>query len=143
MKEFVFDFVPSYWAICFNESCPLAEQCQRKLAGDHAPATLKVATCITPRALNNGKCAAFHPIKTVTMARGFSQIFKPVLKRHFTPMRKALTDYLHGKKMYYEYRRGERLLSPEQQAWINDLFSRFSYPTPVTFDGKETCFEFQ
>ena len=50
--------------------------------------------------------------------------------------------YLHGKKMYYEYRRGERLLNPKQQAWINRLFEQYGYATPVTFDGEKICYDF-
>ena len=142
MKEFDFDAVPYNWAICFNNDCPLAEQCQRKLAGDHTPASLKVTTCVTPRALKDGKCSEFFPIKVVTMACGFSQIFQPVLKLHFTSMRKSMTEYLHGKKMYYEYRKGERLLNPKQQAWINRLFEQYGYATPVTFDGEKICYDF-
>jgi hypothetical protein len=42
-------------------------------------------------------------------------------------IRLAITDYLGSKGTYYRYKHGERLLNPEQQQWILQLFSRYGY----------------
>ena len=48
----------------------------------------------------------------------------------------------NGKRYYYEYMRGERALSPEQQGWIRNLFDSFGYQDCVVFDRLEPAFNF-
>jgi hypothetical protein len=57
------------------------------------------------------------------------------MTKDYTTMRKTITRYLHGAKMYYEYMRGERPLSPEQQQWIKDYVKSLGYDWEVEFDG--------
>lgn len=45
-----------------------------------------------------------------------------------------MKEYLGGNTMYYRYHHGERLLSPEQQAWIKRLFASYCY-SDVDFDN--------
>ena len=55
------------------------------------------------------------------MASGFSHLYDKVLKADYTSMRKAITAYLHGAKQYYQYMRGERPLTPEQQDGVRNI----------------------
>ena len=41
---------------------------------------------------------------------------------------------VHGAKLYYEYMRGERLLSPNQQQWIRNYVKSRGYDWEVEFD---------
>jgi hypothetical protein len=76
------------------------------------------------------------------MARGFTTIYQKVLKRDYTSLRKFMTNLLSGKRYYYEYKRGERLLSPEQQSDIRELFASFGYKDSVQFDSYEETLHF-
>ena len=58
-----------------------------------------------PTAEKDGQCRWHDPIKAVTMAEGFSDLYDKVLKDDYTPMRKRLTEYLRGPKQYYQYMR--------------------------------------
>lgn len=134
--------VPEGWALCFNSECPLHESCLRWQAGKRAPQEVTVARCITPRALTGDWCVHFASMEPQTYAYGFSTIYQRVLKNDFTPLRKQMTEHLQGKRYYYEYLRGERPLSPEQQQWIRRLFERYGYGDSVVFDRLQEAYNF-
>ena len=81
-------------------------------------------------------------MEPVKFARGFSTIYQKVLKRDYTSLRKYMTNLLSGKRYYYEYKRGERALSPEQQSDIKALFGSFGYHDSVQFDNYEVSLHF-
>jgi len=54
-----------------------------------------------------------------------------------------LTDYLGSKGTYYRYKDGERLLSPEQQQWMAELFAKYGYDRDIRFDAYEDEYNFQ
>lgn len=144
MSEINFSWkdVPSGWALCFNQSCPLHEHCLRYQAGVLAPPDLTVTRCVTPRVLTGERCKVFTSMEPTKMARGFTTIYQKVLKRDYTSLRKFMTNLLSGKRYYYEYKRGERLLSPEQQSDIRELFASFGYKDSVQFDSYEETLHF-
>ena len=76
------------------------------------------------------------------MARGFMHLYDKVLKDDYTSLRKTLTSMLSGKRYYYEYRRGDRQLSPENQEKICQLFASRGYADNVRFDDFEEEFVF-
>jgi hypothetical protein len=131
-KAFDFSDVPTWYALCINHQCPLRDDCLRYLAGTNAPDTLDTAVCVMPKALKDGKCVAYDKKTVVVWAAGFSHLYDHVLKSDFTTMRKTITRYLHGVKFYYMYMRGERPLSPEQQAWLKNYVKSCGYE--VEFD---------
>jgi len=134
--------VPEGWALCFNSECPRHESCLRWLAAQQAPQELTVARCVTPLAQQGGKCRHFATTEKLRYARGFSKIYDKVAKKDYTPMRKQMTEMLSGKRYYYEYMRGERRLSPEQQLRIQQLFAEKGYADSVQFDHYEENFTF-
>ena len=133
-ETFDFTTVPSWYVLCTNSECPLRKDCLRYLAGSNAPDSLESALCVMPATLKNGQCRLFDEKKVVVKAYGFSLLYEHVLKKDYTAIRKSITKYLHGAKMYYEYKRGERFLKPEQQQWIRELLKSFGYEWEVPFD---------
>ena len=139
-----FDFaaVPKRYTLCYHEGCPLHENCMRFLAAAHAPGDLEVRRCVLPKAEKGGQCRWLDPIKTVTMAEGFTGLYDKVLKDDYTPLRKQLTAYLHGRKQYYQYMRGDRPLSPEQQQGIRQIVSSYGYDWDVPFERYVQTYSF-
>ena len=133
-KKFDFADVPSWYVLCHNSQCPMQTTCLRFLAGQNAPDNLEVATCVMPKTLKGDKCRWYDKRKVVVWALGFSRLFDRVMKKDYTYIRKELTRYLHGAKFYYEYKRGDRPLSPEQQVWIRELVKSYGYEWEVPFD---------
>ncbi len=141
--EIDFSTVPDWYVLCTLQNCPLCNQCLRHLAASQAPATLQTAVCVMPKVLNDTQCRFFDPVRKVTVARGFTHLFDKVLKNDFTAMRESLTYYLHGSKLFYEYKRGDRPLMPEQQEWIRQLVKKFGYDWDVPFDRFEEAIDFK
>lgn len=141
-EEFDFSTVPAWYVLCTNGECPLRQECLRFLAGSCAPEGLESALCVMPKALKGDRCRWFDRRQVVVMAIGFSHLYDPVLKQDYTAMRKSITRYLHGSKMYYEYKRGDRLLTPEQQQWIRQLVKSYGYDWEVPFDGFMEAYKF-
>ena len=133
-NDFDFTRVPSWYVLCTNNDCPLKGDCMRFLAGKNAPEDLEIATCIMPKMLKDGSCRWFDKITIEVRAAGFSHLFDKVMKKDYTVMRKTITNYLHGARIYYEYKRGERSLSPEEQQWIQNYVKSMGYDWEVEFD---------
>ena len=133
-QDFDFTRVPSWYVLCNNNNCPLKDNCLRHLAGKNAPDNLEIASCVMPKTLKNGDCRWFDKITIDVWAAGFTHLYDKVMKKDYTTMRKAITNYLHGAKIYYEYKRGERALSPDEQQWIRDYVKSMGYDWEVEFD---------
>lgn len=141
--EFDYSQVPSWYVICTNESCPLREDCMRFIAGSNAPESTEIAMCVMPKTLKDGHCRLYDKKTVVVMAKGFTTLYDKVMKKDFTRMRKAITQYLHGAKMYYEYKDGRRALSPEQQNWIRNFVKSQGYEWEVKFDHFSESYVFR
>ncbi len=142
-KDFDFDDVPAGYQVCFNPQCPLKEKCLRWKAAQKVPVAKKWGPAVYPTALEaDGSCSFFHLAEPMRMAYGFSKFFYHVLGRHTQGLRQGLMRYLGGKTHYYRFNRGERLLTPEQQAWIIDYFQSAGYHKDLEFDGYVTTYDF-
>jgi len=141
--EFDYSQVPSWYVICTNETCPLREDCMRFIAGSNAPESTEIAMCVMPKTLKDGHCRLYDKKTVVVMAKGFTTLYDKVMKKDFTRMRKAITQYLHGAKMYYEYKDGRRALTPEQQNWIRNFVKSQSYEWEVKFDHFSESYVFR
>lgn len=142
-KELDYNEVPAGWQICFNGECPQREDCLRWVAARKLPLTVKWGPAVYPTALEeDGQCSFFYRAEPRQMAWGFSKLFYNVLNRHAVSLRKNLKDYLNGHANYYRYNRGDKLLSPEQQTHILDMFRKLGYEKDLAFDGYVTAYDF-
>ena len=134
-NDFDFSRVPSWYVLCTNNDCPQKAECLRYLAGKNAPDNLEIARCVMPQTLKNGECRWFDKITIDVWAAGFTHLYDRVMKKDYTTMRKTITNYLHGARIYYEYKRGERALSPQEQQWIRNYVRSLGYEWEVEFDS--------
>ena len=145
MEAVSFDFrnVPHNWALCFLSECPKKEECLRQLAARHAPEDRNFGPAIYPNIPRgeNG-CRFFTNGEPKRMAWGFNTLFAEVKSKHEQGLRIAMKNYLNGHSNYYRYHNGKRLLSPEQQQWIIDLFRRYGYTEGLTFDNYTYIYDF-
>ena len=141
-ENFDFDCVPSGYTLCFNDSCPLSQQCLRHLAGKHVPGHFTKGMSVYPNAYADGQCDHFKQIRVVRAARGFGDILAKVRRNDYSPMRSRLIKILGSGGTFYRYRNGERLLMPEQQEAIRQIFRNFGYDDNVQFNGFVTVYDF-
>ena len=140
---FPFSQVPKDWTLCFLSECPLKENCQRWLAYSYAPDDVRVRSCVMPQALRSGRCHYYVEPQPVRMASGFRNIFRSVRREDYPSMLGALFNYLGSRRTFYRYRSGEKLLSPEQQSWMKNLFKKYGYKDDaVQFDKFIDTYQF-
>ena len=140
--EFDYSAVPGWYTLCFNADCPLRGNCMRFFTGTHAPESQETCRCVLPHTQKNGQCRWFDKIEVMTMAEGFTHLYDKVLKSDYTTMRKSLTALLIGPKQYYQYLRGERPLTPNQQNAIRQIVSSFGYDWEVPFERYYKSYRF-
>jgi len=141
--EYNFSNMPLSWQVCFLSECPVKEQCLRQLAAQHLDKRRDFGPAVYPTMeIGEKGCRLFATGKPKRMAWGFSNLFAEVKSKDETGLRNSLKQYLGGHGSYYRYNRGERLLTPEQQTWIINLFRRYGYVEPLTFDHFAELYDF-
>ena len=141
-SDFNFKQVPRNWSLCYLSECPRHDECLRYQACLHAPDGRVYHRCILPSVLRRGDCQHFRPVEKVRAAVGFRNIFGKVLAKDITDMRKEMTAYLGSRATFFRYQRGDLLLLPAQQEWIQQMFRRYGYTDEVTFDGYRDMYVF-
>lgn len=127
--------VPHLWAVCFNEKCPMRDECLRYQAARQLPAGKVQWMTVLPSVLKDGECKAYCAIKVERMAYGLGQLYSHVEQQDYKRIKEKVTDYLGGKSTYYRYHRGEKLLSEQQQADIHAIFAHYGYTDLLAFGG--------
>ena len=139
-----FKEIPEWWAVCQNGACKMAETCLRHLAYRSLPAEVTEWTCVLPIVMKDDTCVYYQKPERVRMARGFGNLYDLVRDRHTRHLvRLQLTEYLGSKGTYYRYQHGERLLTPEQQAWIQELVKTYSNGKEMDFGSYIEGYDFQ
>lgn len=134
--------IPSSYARCFQSDCPMADTCARFLAGKYLREGQVHGEAVYPMARQGGDCKMYKEIRVIRAAYGFKTLFAEVKQKDNTPLRNRIKAYLGGNTSYYRYHHGERLLTPEQQQWIINLFRRKGYTEGLRFDGYRDLYDF-
>ncbi len=133
-NDLTYDMLPQSWAFCFINGCKNEAECIRHISSCVIPSEATVGRAIYPTAVNTDPCPHFKPIRKIRAAWGFDTLFSEVKMKDSTPLRGAIKKYLGGHGTYYRYHNGERLLTPEQQQAILNLFKNRGYTTGLEFD---------
>ncbi len=127
-----------HYTICFIDHCPLHRQCLRWLVGKYADSTRDVYTSINPHnpLMASDSCPQFRQNIRVVMKKGFTNMY------HDMPgyLEKQIRDQLiikFGRKQYFEMRKGERLITPDQQKMFEKVVRANGWQGPINFDGEE------
>lgn len=140
-EKFVNSIVYHNMAYCFNHACPKANTCFRHIAAKMKKPDMKYGNTIFPDALQDGKCEFFIRPRIIKAAWGFHSLFDKVRHQDVDSVRCWTMGILGGKTSYYRYHRGEKLLTPEQQEAINELFEEKGYSKP-SFDHYKESIDF-
>lgn len=141
--DLTYDILPPSWMFCFLEGCPRADECMLHLTTRLIPENQTYGTAVFPTALKDGKCEHFKPVKKIKAAYGFDTIFKEVKSKDEKSLRDSMKDYFGSHGAYYRYHNGDKMLTPEQQQWIIDLFKRYGYTENLCFDHYRIVYDFE
>ena len=129
--------IPTDYPICQHTDCPRAAICLHQLAYQPLMERNEILQLINPgQCTKDDKCLHFRDSTPVTYARGFTgmqqrmfpdqyQTFMSILKRRFS----------HNP--YYERRRGETALSPNEQKIVLNALRQAGVTEDIKFDSYE------
>lgn len=131
--------IPTGLAYCPKSDCPKAKDCLHHLACANLSPDMKQVLCVNPlitKQANENGCAEWCEAKTVRMARGFIKALGTVPAAKVVNVAAQLIA-VFNRPYYYKMRKGEMLISPEQQQLINRVIAEAGGETPVEFDHYE------
>lgn len=136
-KEIFKEKAVSGYTVCFAAQCPLKERCLRWKVGQQMPDTKSSYHCVNPhyQDVATEHCPLFRQSEKVQFAQGMMHIFNANMPRRVEPYVRSNLISSHCKTYYYEYRNGERLISPAIQEEIRELFREAGWNEEVHFDS--------
>ena len=136
-KEIFKEKAVSGYTVCFAAQCPLKDRCLRWKVGQQMPDTKSSYHCVNPhyQGVATEHCLLFRQSEKVQFAQGMMHIFNADMPRRVEPYVRSHFIASHCKTYYYEYRNGERLISPAIQEEIRDLFREAGWNQEVHFDS--------
>ena len=117
-KEVFSHKAPNY-LLCFINECPRRATCLRWLVGQELQSNDYNILSVNPMhpEVKANKCALYREKKHVRYAKGMMHFYDEMTRSQEIGIKHRLIVH-YGRRQYYEYRRGERLISPEMQAFI-------------------------
>ncbi|MCD8263412.1 MAG: DUF6078 family protein [Tannerellaceae bacterium] len=116
--EAIIDFsqAPFGYPVCMNRECIQASTCLRQLIERTVPADVQQFTIVNPKYLasQEGSCPYYRPANKVYFTKGFIDMLESLPYKQMRAISSGLLN-LFGRRTYFRVRKGERLLSPEEQ----------------------------
>lgn len=137
-----FQDIPKTYIYCFADgrTCPKADTCLRALAGRllaENPGTRHVDT-LSPyyikRLPSPDACEFYRSDRPTRFATGMTRLFDEVPHRVFATVRAAVMSCFSCESYFYQCRKGERLITPEEQRRILAVFRRNVPGVTPSFD---------
>jgi hypothetical protein len=134
-KEIFSHKAPNY-LLCFINECPRRATCLRRLVGQELQSNDYNILSVNPMhpEVKANKCALYREKKHVRYAKGMMHFYDEMTRSQEIGIKHRLIVH-YGRRQYYEYRRGERLISPEMQAFIGQVCKEHGYTKEPHYDG--------
>ena len=134
-KEVFSHKAPNY-LLCFINECPRRATCLRWLVGRELQSNDYNILSVNPMhpEVKANKCALYREKKHVRYAKGMMHFYDEMTRSQEVGIKHRLIVH-YGRRQYYEYRRGERLISPEMQAFIGQVCKEHGYTKEPHYDG--------
>lgn len=124
-------------ALCIKTDCEMAQHCQRALAMKALQSEEEHLAIVNPLGCTGqADCPYLTQSHIVRYAKGFDRIMKELTQTQFHEIHSTLMT-VFGTNPYYKRRHGKYLTSPEEQAYIREVFARHGITTPNLFDAYE------
>ena len=134
-KEIFSHKAPNY-LLCFINECPRRATCLRWLVGQELQSNDYNILSVNPMhpEVKANKCALYREKKHVRYAKGMMHFYDEMTRSQEVGIKHRLIVH-YGRRQYYEYRRGERLISTEMQEFIGQVCKEHGYTKEPHYDG--------
>lgn len=125
------------YLVCFSDQCPLHETCLRWLVGQYVDPNLTAFLAVNPRRPQHGgeQCQQYRKKERVLMKRGLTRLYHDMPGYMEHRIRLSLQQQW-GRKRYFEMRKGDRLISPEQQQDVINTCREHGWTGSIVYDGE-------
>lgn len=134
-KDFDYNSIPKTYLYCLNAQCPHSAQCLRHQVAMHADPELMYLSVVNPAyvAGKEKNCPCFQSDHISRFASGITHLLDKIPHVQAVRLRSALYSHF-GRNMYYRIRNKERLIRPEEQEFIRQLFLKNGINEEPAFD---------
>lgn len=134
--NFDYNSFPHTFSRCLNEQCLRGDQCLRRQLALRIPKEHSSVFVINPGHIDppTGEgCTSFVLDQPQLYARGFSHLFDNIPHRAALAIKAQMLCYF-GRTVYYRCYRKERLIKPEEQKHIQQMFRSQKLTEEPQFD---------
>lgn len=140
MPKNLYKEIPVDFAICLHEDCPRAAKCLRQISYKPLLEQNNILQLVNPnRCTKDDKCPHYRDSAPVTYARGFTG-----MQRHMYPDQNStfvsILKSRYGHNPYYERRRGDFALTPQEQKFVLNALKRAGVAEELEFDSYEQAY---
>lgn len=139
--------IPQYYAYCFigKDLCPKASTCLRAIAAQVATESEEepkgMIKTINPlyvqRLPQPDSCKYYRSSKPVRYAKGMTQLFEDLPLKQSRLVRQQVMRCFSCVSLFYQSRKGIRLITPQEQQNIRNVFRSAGVQGEPKFDGYE------
>lgn len=136
--------IPPYYAYCFTgkDLCPKAATCLRAIAAQPLAESEEegknILYCVNPvyvqRLSSADSCRYYRNNKPVRYAKGMTQLLEDLPLKQSRVVRLRVMQCFSCESYYYQSRKGERLISPQEQEAIRSVFRSAGVAGEPKFD---------
>lgn len=135
--------IPKGYALCFADktTCPKAESCLHAIAAQvlsQSPRPESIIQVVNPYYLRSlatpEQCKYYRNNRPVRFATGMTHLFDELPLKLSAQVRRNVMTCFSCESYFYSSRKGARLITPEEQQRIRDVFRKAGIKTDPTFD---------
>ncbi|MBP3519039.1 MAG: hypothetical protein J6K31_11705 [Parabacteroides sp.] len=139
MPKILYKDIPVDFGVCQHEDCPRAAACLHQIAYKPLLEQCYVLRLMNPnRCTKDDQCPHYRSSVPITYAWGFTGMQKRMFPGQYYTFMSILKNQF-GHNPYYERRRGEFALPPQEQKFILDALRRAGVTEEMKFDRYEEC----
>ena len=137
MPKKLYEDVPDGYPVCLRGDCPLAEDCLHRLAYHVLIGQSDILRVVNPNhCVKDHGCPYFRSATPVRCACGFTAMQQNMLPGQYRTFMAILVERF-GRNSYYERRRGDILLSPQEQDVVQGALREAGVQETLDFDRYE------
>lgn len=144
--------IPHGYAHCFagKDNCPKADSCLRAIAArllieskEPQPHTINTVNVLYIEQLPTDQppCPLYRSCEPVRYAKGMTHLFDELPMKQATTVRDRVIGCFSCERYFYHSRNGNRLIPPEEQRKIANVFRSTGLGVTPKFDGYEYVIE--
>lgn len=129
--------LPKDYPVCEHSSCPMAATCLHQTAYSALMEQEEYLQLINPsRCSKNESCTYYRDKKPGIFAKGFTNFQKHMFPQQYDQFMTTLILHF-GRNQYFKRRRGDILISPEEQEVIRQMLEKVGADSKMEFDNYE------